>query len=220
METLPQTADTMTWPERERALSGVGLALDDLAAGINREHTAALEHVNAAVEHQLSALEHAQRAGALLLQAKDALIHGEWLPWLAAHTQVSARTAQRYMRRALKANTTRVAFAPAAGNPGRAIQCRPDGDHGHDGGDDDGVVPDPDAARRRPRCGVADREIRALADALAGKSTPTKIRVIAHLMELVGVYDWVIDNTLKQLRPPFGAAETDASNAVHAEPLP
>jgi hypothetical protein len=217
METLPQTADTMTWPERERALSGVGLALDDLAAGINREHAAALEHVNAAVEHQLSALEHqrsalehAQRAGALLLQAKDALIHGEWLPWLAAHTHVSARTAQRYMRRALKANTTRVAFAPAAGNPGGAIPCRPDGDHGHDGGDDDGVVPDPDAARRRPRCGVADREIRALADVLIFRPHAAKIRAVVHFMELLGIDDAVMRNAMAGFLKELDAAAKTA----------
>jgi hypothetical protein len=34
----------------------------------------------------------------LLLEAKAALKHGEWLPWLKAHVAFSERTAQAYMR--------------------------------------------------------------------------------------------------------------------------
>lgn len=47
-----------------------------------------------------TAIDHARRAGMLLLQAKAALDHGEWLPWLAEHCALSMRQAQRYMRAA------------------------------------------------------------------------------------------------------------------------
>ena len=67
------------------------LALPDLAQAIDREHQAA---------HQAArtALEHALECGRLLIQAKAAVPHGEWLPWLEANTSVSARQSQRYMR--------------------------------------------------------------------------------------------------------------------------
>jgi DNA N-6-adenine-methyltransferase (Dam)/Protein of unknown function (DUF3102) len=66
-------------------------ALPDLAQEIEREHAAAARDAR-------SAMEHAIRCGELLLQAKAALAHGEWLPWLEANTTVSARQSQRYMR--------------------------------------------------------------------------------------------------------------------------
>jgi hypothetical protein len=65
--------------------------LDDLAASINVEH----HGVQRAVE---DALGHAMNAGTLLLDAKSRIEHGGWLPWLCENTQVSARTAQVYMR--------------------------------------------------------------------------------------------------------------------------
>ena len=37
-------------------------------------------------------------AGRLLIQAKDQVGHGGWLPWLKANTSVSERTAQAYMK--------------------------------------------------------------------------------------------------------------------------
>lgn len=46
-----------------------------------------------------SALEHARRAGELLIQAKAAVPHGAWLPWLAEHCPtLPERTARAYMR--------------------------------------------------------------------------------------------------------------------------
>ena len=43
------------------------------------------------------------RAGDLLRQAKDALSHGLWLPWLRENCPaISVRVAQRYMRLAEK----------------------------------------------------------------------------------------------------------------------
>ena len=63
----------------------------DLAAEINAEHERAFGKAR-------EALGHARRAGELLLQAKTAVEHGEWLPWLAANVAFSERTARGYMR--------------------------------------------------------------------------------------------------------------------------
>jgi hypothetical protein len=63
-----------------------------LATQINAEHQAAGQAAQ-------SALEHARRAGELLIEAKAALSHGTWLPWLAEHCPtIPERTAQAYMR--------------------------------------------------------------------------------------------------------------------------
>jgi hypothetical protein len=84
-----------------------------LATEINAEHAAALSAVR-------SGLEHARRAGALLIEAKAALEHGAWLPWLAEQCpRILERTAQGYMRLAREwprleaaGNTQRVADLP------------------------------------------------------------------------------------------------------------
>lgn len=45
------------------------------------------------------ALDHYRRAGELLIEAKQAVTHGEWSDWLAANVRrASERSAQRYMR--------------------------------------------------------------------------------------------------------------------------
>jgi hypothetical protein len=43
-------------------------------------------------------VERAFDAGELLIEAKRQLQHGQWLPWLRDHVEISERTAQRYMR--------------------------------------------------------------------------------------------------------------------------
>lgn len=43
-------------------------------------------------------LEHALAAGDLLIEAKQLIGHGQWLPWLAKHCDLPDRTAQLYMR--------------------------------------------------------------------------------------------------------------------------
>lgn len=60
------------------------------AGSINAEHALALHHADAA-------LEHARRIGQLLIEAKAALAHGEFTPWVAANIAFSMRQAQRYM---------------------------------------------------------------------------------------------------------------------------
>ena len=67
------------------------VALVDLAAAINAEHAAALQHAGQAMSHAL-------HVGELLLQSKEICKHGQWLPWLREHVSFSERTAQGYMR--------------------------------------------------------------------------------------------------------------------------
>ncbi len=59
----------------------------------------AAEH-EAAQQHADKAIEHAKRAGALLLEVKAQLDHGQFLPWIDDHLNVSRRQVQRYMRAA------------------------------------------------------------------------------------------------------------------------
>jgi hypothetical protein len=68
-------------------------SLADLAARIRQEHRAASDKMS-------EALLHAMAAGDLLIEAKALVRHGQWLPWLKDHVDISARTAQIYMRAA------------------------------------------------------------------------------------------------------------------------
>jgi hypothetical protein len=82
-------------------------SLPHLAARIRAEH----EATSAALK---TSVEHAMAAGELLLEAKELVKHGQWLPWLAEHCAISDRTAQLYMRcaknrSAIEANTQCVA---------------------------------------------------------------------------------------------------------------
>jgi hypothetical protein len=54
-----------------------------------------------------SGVQHAIRAGELLLEVKQRVVHGQWLPWVAENVPLSARHAQRLMQ--LAANATSVA---------------------------------------------------------------------------------------------------------------
>jgi hypothetical protein len=62
----------------------------DLASQINEQHRLAYGKAQ-------DALEHARRAGELLLQAKESIEHGKWLPWLEANIDVGDRQARSYM---------------------------------------------------------------------------------------------------------------------------
>jgi hypothetical protein len=67
--------------------------LIELAARIKAEH----EAVSVALK---DSVRHAIEAGSLLLEAKEQVKHGQWLPWLREHCTISERTAQLYMRTA------------------------------------------------------------------------------------------------------------------------
>jgi len=66
-------------------------SLADLAFRIRREHQAAIEATKRTLEHCIA-------AGALLIDAKAQLKHGEWMPWLADHCSIPDRTVRLYMR--------------------------------------------------------------------------------------------------------------------------
>ncbi len=68
-----------------------GTDLDDLARKIDVHH----EGARVALKHGLDDI---LKAGRCLIEAKAAVNHGGWLPWLEAHTAVSPRMAQHYMR--------------------------------------------------------------------------------------------------------------------------
>jgi hypothetical protein len=62
-----------------------------IAASIN-------DHLASAEAATRRALEHAIAAGLLLIEAKELVAHGEWLPWLQANCRLSERQARTYMR--------------------------------------------------------------------------------------------------------------------------
>lgn len=65
--------------------------LPDLAARIRAAHDGARAAAKRSVEHAIA-------AGELLIEAKAQLKHGQWLPWLRDHCDMSDRTARAYMR--------------------------------------------------------------------------------------------------------------------------
>src|ERR1700722_5999436 len=66
-------------------------SLADLAARISAEHPSVSTHLKESLRHSIA-------AGALLLEAKAQVPHGQWLPWLRDHCSISERTAQLYIR--------------------------------------------------------------------------------------------------------------------------
>jgi hypothetical protein len=74
---------------------------DSYEAGSNRLAVLAAEvriaHVGV-LNAAKTAAERAIDAGRALIEAKQLLRHGEWLPWLKEHCQLPERTAQLYMK--------------------------------------------------------------------------------------------------------------------------
>jgi hypothetical protein len=92
-------------PKAKRTPKGTTSAperrLAKLAAQIRKGHELALTSCQ-------TTLKHAIRVGRLLLEAKAATEHGQWLPWLDQNCpDIGERTAQNYMR--LAANPQQVA---------------------------------------------------------------------------------------------------------------
>ena len=70
-------------------------SLERLATRIRKEQRA--------IEAALTSIAaHVMAAGDLLIEAKKKLPHGQWLPWLTIHCEISERTAQVYMQLARK----------------------------------------------------------------------------------------------------------------------
>jgi Protein of unknown function (DUF3102) len=79
-----------------------------LAASIN-------DHLAAADAATRRGLEHAIAAGALLIEAKDLVGHGDWLAWLKANCHVGVRQAQAFMRLARHRHRLEaIKYAPSA----------------------------------------------------------------------------------------------------------
>jgi hypothetical protein len=72
--------------------------LGDTAAQLRSLATEANAEAAAADEHHHLAKEHARRSGLALVQAKRLVAHGQWMPWLRANFEKSARTARLYMQ--------------------------------------------------------------------------------------------------------------------------
>lgn len=83
-------------------ISGTDLVVS-VADEINQEHELFTTSMR-------TSLDHAIRCGQLLIEQKERLEHGEWLPWVMENCAFSERHAQRYMELAL--NTTRVSDLP------------------------------------------------------------------------------------------------------------
>jgi hypothetical protein len=100
--------------------------LDRLAREIKTEHAAA--------ERAMSdSLAHAHRAGDLLLDVKDKLSHGQFLPWVREHCSIVPRTAQLYMQLArdwdtIAPNAQRVAHLSLR-QAGQLLAGLHDGEH-------------------------------------------------------------------------------------------
>jgi Protein of unknown function (DUF3102) len=77
-----------------------------LAADIRRHHAAVGEAVGNAVRYAI-------KAGEALIEAKKAVGHGNWLPWLREHCEISERTAQTYMRLAKHEDEIEIRSEPA-----------------------------------------------------------------------------------------------------------
>jgi Protein of unknown function (DUF3102) len=82
-------------------------SLTDLAARINAAHDAAAAAIKSSVTHAI-------QAGDLLIEAKEQLGHGEWLPWLKANFAFSDRTARLYMQVARRREEVEAKLATVA----------------------------------------------------------------------------------------------------------
>lgn len=69
--------------------------LSNYAGQINAEHDQATEKAREAIQHAI-------RCGEFLLEVKDILDHGVFLPWIRENCIFAERTAQRYMKLASK----------------------------------------------------------------------------------------------------------------------
>ena len=87
----PRTANAQAATDTAADRLAQSNSLADLAARIKVEHTAVSTALNESVKHAIA-------AGELLIEAKDQIAHGQWLPWLDDHCTISERTAQLYMR--------------------------------------------------------------------------------------------------------------------------
>jgi Protein of unknown function (DUF3102) len=75
----------------EQVTHSLSLRKTSAPAEINRLHSEICDAVRTSIENAI-------RIGELLTEQKAVLKHGEWLPWLKANVQFTARTASNYLR--------------------------------------------------------------------------------------------------------------------------
>jgi Protein of unknown function (DUF3102) len=98
-------------------------SLADLAGRINAAHVAAAAALKSSVGH-------AMLAGELLLEAKEQVGHGEWLPWLKTNFPFSDRTAPLYMQIARKRADVEAKIATVANLTLRDVFAEPEPEAG------------------------------------------------------------------------------------------
>lgn len=74
------------------------LGLEELSFAIMRENGCAIRTAKTAVDHAI-------RCGEMLIAAKAKVPHGGWESWVTTETEISLRTASRYMQSAVKSAT-------------------------------------------------------------------------------------------------------------------
>jgi hypothetical protein len=116
----------MSAAHRRTAVTGLTLSssLADLAARIRVEHEATAAALTNSIDHAIA-------AGELLIEAKSQVQHGQWLPWIAEHCEMSDRTVRLYMRLAnhkdaLAAKSATVADIGIRGGNALLMQLRDD----------------------------------------------------------------------------------------------
>jgi hypothetical protein len=161
---------------------------------INRHHELFRLRANEAIKH-------AVEAGKLLLQAKEAIPHGQWLPWLEKHIAVTPRQAQRYMQvaqgrplpiRAIPPKATPVTYlevdAPrnVPGDP-ESVDFMPETTRAYASVQDDGTY---DCTRRPVRADWVEQNLMyyGLQDPA---SAPWKVTESAGVLEPLGTFEEV-----------------------------
>jgi hypothetical protein len=163
--------------------------LPDLAARIKAEHAQVVSAMKRGVVHAMA-------AGDLLIEAKALLKHGGWLPWLAEHCAIPARTASHYMRLARGRDkignvadlTVREALELLAKDDAPREEDDDEGDAHPD--EDEGNDPRPDPPRYDPN--KVDRKLAAL-DVL---NRPEELAIFALMLLAHHIYRQKCFNSL------------------------
>ena len=141
----------------------------------------------------ISAVEHARACGDALAKAKGQVVHGEWLPWLAAHCpDISESTAQRYMKVANRFREDPVFAATAASLPLRDVV---------------GLLADSRAQTKTARVPDLSERVQEAIAALDGTALkPNKVKLAAIARR--GNYLKRMPDELKELRRSLDRAHT------------
>lgn len=133
-----------------QAVEAETASLAELARQINVAHALAEEGVRGGADR-------ARRVGELLLRAKAAVGHGNWLAWLEGNVAFGVREAQRYTRIAQRWSSVRANTSPLTHlGIAEALEILTDG-----GEDEEELTPEGMAARLREEEEEAKRQHRS-----------------------------------------------------------